>query len=414
MENSIPFVPTDILLPKNCDMTKWSVVACDQYTSEPKYWNSVKKFVGSAPSTLKITLPEIYLENENVDGMTEDINRTMKEYLSDSLFYEVKNSFIYVRRMLADGKIRKGIVGAVDLEQYDFSPDSTSKIRATEGTVLKRLPPRVRIRKDATLELPHIMLLIDDPDMTVIEPLEEKKEQFEKLYDFELMQNSGSLKGYRISEECSKQITDALAKIAANFEKAHNGNLLLFAVGDGNHSLATAKTCFENLKLTTPKEYFMNHPSRYALVEVVNLHDSSLQFEPIHRAVFGVDGQKFVSGLEDLFAGKTDGKQIELNSANFRKTIFTGIDSAGLVVDAVQKYIDRYLNEFGGKEDYIHGDEVARSLGVQPQNASILLPKLEKSEFFPSIAEKGTFPRKTFSMGHACDKRFYLECRKIL
>lgn len=412
MNRYIPFKTADILIPKSCDMSKWSVVACDQYTSEPEYWNAVTAFVGNAPSTLKITLPEIYLEESDVDDRVCDINKAMLNYISEDFFTEVKDSFILLKRKLADGKIRLGIIGVVDLEKYDYLPQSTAEIRATEGTVLERIPPRVRIRKDAPLELPHIMLLIDDPNKTVIEPLAEKASSLEKVYDFTLMQNSGSVEGYRICGADSTALTDALTIIADNFEKANNGASLLFAVGDGNHSLATAKTCFENLKATVSEEIWKNHPARYALVEVVNLHDSSLDFEPIHRVLFDVTPD-FISALKNNFAGAVGGKKIEYNSTNECGEIDTGIASTGLVVDAVQKFVDKYISEHGCRVDYVHGDDVTRSLGKNPGNASILLPKLDKSELFPSIATNGVFPRKTFSMGHACDKRFYLECRKI-
>ncbi len=412
MNRYIPFKTADILIPKTCDMSKWSVVACDQYTSEPEYWNDVTEFVGDAPSTLKITLPEIYLEEPDVDDRVCAINKTMADYLSEEFFSEVKDSFILLKRNLADGNTRLGIIGVVDLEKYDYLPQSTAEIRATEGTVLERIPPRVRIRKDAPLELPHIMLLIDDPNKTVIEPLAEKSAALEKVYDFTLMQNSGSVEGFRVCGDDASALTDALAFIADNFEKANNGASLLFAVGDGNHSLATAKTCFENLKSSVSEEVWKNHPARYALVEVVNLHDSSLDFEPIHRVLFDVDSD-FISALKANFSGAVGGKKIEYNTQEECGEIDTGIGSTGLVVDAVQKFVDKYISEHGCRVDYVHGDEVTRSLGRSSGNASILLPKLDKSELFPSIAANGVFPRKTFSMGHACDKRFYLECRKI-
>ncbi len=412
MNRYIPFKTADILIPKACDMSKWSVVACDQYTSEPEYWNAVTELVGDAPSTLKITLPEIYLEEPDVDNRVCEINKSMEKYLSDGFFAELKDSFILLKRKLADGNTRLGIIGAVDLEKYDYLPQSTAEIRATEGTVLERIPPRVRIRKDAPLELPHIMLLIDDPNKTVIEPLAEKSASLEKVYDFTLMQNSGSVEGFRVCGDDAAALTDALAVIADNFEKNNNGASLLFAVGDGNHSLATAKTCFENLKASVPEEVWKNHPARYALVEVVNLHDSSLDFEPIHRVLFDV-APDFISALKDNFAGAVGGKKIEYNTQDECGEIDTGIGSTGLIVDAVQKFLDNYLKSHSGRVDYVHGDEVTRSLGRSSGNASILLPKLDKSELFPSIAANGVFPRKTFSMGHACDKRFYLECRKI-
>ena len=298
--NSLGFYPANVLLPTETDLTKWSVVACDQYTSQPDYWQEVESFVGDAPSTLRMIVPELYLEQPGVEQRIAAVNAAMDRYLADGIFRTVEN-FIYVRRTLRDGKIRRGLIGVVDLEKYDFTKGSQSLIRATEGTVLERIPPRVKVRENAALECPHIMLLIDDPMKTVIEPVEDRAGELEQVYQFDLMQDSGSLEGILCDDSEARRILAALDELAD--PEAFNARYdltgkapLLFAVGDGNHSLATAKTCYENLKKVLPPEEARVHPARYALVEVVNLHDASLEFEPIHRVVFGVDEKKLLEG----------------------------------------------------------------------------------------------------------------------
>ncbi|MDE6780130.1 MAG: DUF1015 domain-containing protein, partial [Ruminococcus sp.] len=289
--NTTAFKNADILIPKNEDMHKWSVIACDQYTSEPEYWNTVNKIVENAPSTLNLILPEIYLEDNGVSESIDNIHAAMDKYISDGVFEEYKNAMVYVERIQSNGILRQGVVGAIDLEEYDFSKGSTSQVRATEATVIERIPPRIKVRQGASLELPHIMILIDDPDNTVIEPL--KNSDMKKLYDFELMQGGGSIKGYLLDEQAQEKINSALCKLAGNI----NDDILLFAMGDGNHSLATAKEFYEQLKKANPDKDFSNHPARYALVEIVNLYSKALEFEAIHRLVYDVDCDKLVSEL---------------------------------------------------------------------------------------------------------------------
>jgi uncharacterized protein (DUF1015 family) len=272
------FFTANILLPKN-DFEKWSVVACDQYTSEPNYWQEVKETVGDKPSAYKIVLPEAYLSKDNSKAVA-DINKNMQKYLSEGVFNEIEDTFVYLERTLKDGRIRRGIVGLIDLEDYSYIKGEKALIRATEATVLERIPPRVEIRRDAPIEMPHVMLLIDDINKTVIEPLTEKCDTFEKLYDFKLMQDSGSIKGFAVKGEEAEKISNALEKLIENSD-----DKMLFAVGDGNHSLATAKECYRINK---------TEKSKYALVEVVNIHDSSLEFEPIYRLLFGVDPEKII------------------------------------------------------------------------------------------------------------------------
>ena len=302
---NVPFKRANILLPKNAEMEKWAVVACDQYTSEPEYWKEVENIVGDAPSTLKITLPEIYLEQDNVAERIANINKEMDHLLSTDFFKTLDNSLIYLERTGADGKVRKGLIGMVDLEDYSYEKGSQSLIRATEGTVLERIPPRVRVRENASLELPHVMLLIDDEKKEIIEGLTDKVTSEDVVYDFDLMQNGGHVKGYKVPENLMDGIFKGLEELADkdNFEAKYDvkdKGVLLFSVGDGNHSLATAKACYENLKKTMSEEEAKNSPARYALVEVVNLHSDALEFEPIHRVVFGVEPAKMIEEFEKI------------------------------------------------------------------------------------------------------------------
>ncbi len=406
------FNRADILIPKDVDMQKWSVVACDQYTSEPEYWNEVEKTVGDAVSTLKITLPEIYLEEGGVAERIKKINATMLDYINREIFNEYKNSYIYLERTLADGSVRQGIVGMVDLEEYDFSKGSQSLVRATEGTVLERIPPRVKIRENASLELPHVMLLIDDKEKNIIEPLAEMK--LKMVYDFELMQGGGHVKGYLIenADELDEKLFELSKKdvFEAKYGVSKKG-VLQYAVGDGNHSLATAKTCWEALKAQGAKE----HPARFALAEVVNLHSDSLKFEPIHRVLFEVDAENFVKEFKSYLGADTtpDKQWAEVVVGEKKEKLYIHSAKSNLSVGSVQSFVDYYLEKFGGKVDYIHGDEVVYNLAKGEGCVGILLGTMEKQDLFPTVILDGALPRKTFSMGHACDKRFYLECRKI-
>ncbi len=409
------FNEAKIMLPKVNSMEKWSVVACDQYTSEPEYWNEVESFVEDAPSTLKLVFPEIYLENNDSEKRIEGINKSMEEYVLNGVLEENEPCLIYVERYLKNASVRRGIVGVIDLEEYDFNKGSSSLIRATEGTVLERIPPRVKVRKDAMLELPHVMLLIDDDKKEIIESID--KSNLEMVYNFSLMQNSGRIKGYKISD--TKEILEKLEKLSDKeyFENKYNVSgkgVLQYAVGDGNHSLATAKTCYETAK----KEFgdkALEMPVRYALVEIVNLHDSSLVFEPIHRVVFDVDDKNFINELKKFY----DVSEIETDTSfkilSNGKIIPININNPNfnLTVGCVQSFIDYYIEKFGGKVDYIHGDDVVEKLSAKDGNIGIILKGMKKSDLFKTVIVDGALPRKTFSMGDACDKRFYLECRKI-
>ena len=410
-----------ILIPEGIDDQKWSVVACDQYTSEPEYWQNVSEIVGDNPSTLNTILPEVYLENDGVDERIKEIHKTMEKYLSDGFLKPFDDSLVYIERTLKDGNVRRGLIGLIDLETYDFSVGSQSLVRATEGTVLSRIPPRAKVRRGAPLEFPHIMLLIDDDKKTVIEPLTLKKSFFENLYDFDLMCDGGHITGYRISGENLSDIYSALDSLADQtlFESKYGvrgKGVLQFAVGDGNHSLATAKRCFEELKETMPEAEWSVHPARYAMVEVVNLHDDALEFEAIHRVVFGVDSEDMLKSLAnyyDISNTPCEGQSFDYITASGKGTLWIKNPHSNLTVGSLQEFIDSYIAEKGGKVDYIHGAEVTESLAKQSGNIGFILPDMPKSELFRTVILDGALPRKTFSMGHAYDKRFYFESRRI-
>ncbi len=403
------FMPADILLPKNVDWEKWSVVACDQYTSEPEYWDEVEKIVGDAPSTLRLTLPEIYLESEDAPARIAKIGEAMERYASE--MEKIENAFIYVERTLTDGRIRRGIVGKVDLEAYNYEKGAKSPIRATEGTVIERIPPRLRVREGATMELPHIMILIDDRKKTVIEPLIDKKG--EKLYDFDLMQGGGHIAGYKVSAEDNEKIQEAIAGLAEAFTaRTGEESPFVLAMGDGNHSLATAKAYYENIKKTLSPEEAAVHPARYALAEIVNLHDASLVFEPIHRVIFGVEPEKVLADFEAFCkANESDNAPQEIPYCYKGGKGVLKIEKpvSPLAVGTLQ----RFLDEKGIKTDYIHGADVVERLGTEEGNMGFLLPPMDKNALFDTVEADGVLPRKTFSMGEANEKRFYLEARKI-
>lgn len=404
------FVPADILLPKNADMTKWSCVACDQYTSEPEYWKEVESTVNGSPSTLSLMLPEIYLDDS--EARTQNINKCMLEYLNNGVFKTIENSFIYVERTLADGKVRKGLVGAIDLEVYDYKQGSQALCRPTEATVVERLPARVEVRKNACIEMPHIMMLIDDKSKNVVEQFENKKYTLEKLYDFDLMQNSGHIAGYRVT---GPETTNVQKAIESLYKADCDQNPMLYAMGDGNHSLAAAKQYYESVKSELGYEA-KNHPARYALIELVNLYDDSLEFEPIHRVLFDVDVDNFMtefSKANGLELGKKDGQVFTVVIGDKKQEYtFTKPDTK-LTVGTLQNFIDKYLKNHSGSVDYIHGNDTVLKLSKPENRIGFIVPGIEKNSFFDVIKKDGVLPRKTFSMGHACDKRFYLECRKI-
>lgn len=415
------FKPGDILLPKNADMNRFCVVACDQYTSEPAYWETVREYVGGVPSSLHCIFPEADFKTADFDQKIHSINEAMNQYLKEKIFDTFDDAFIYIERTLRNGAVRRGLMGCVDLEAYDYRKGAQSPIRATEGTVLDRIPPRVKIRENAPLELPHIMLLIDDRSRSVIEPLSDERKQFQKLYDFDLMQESGHLSGWLLHKEAKKRVLSALEQLAdpAAFSERYDIDgypVLQYAVGDGNHSLATAKKCYTDLKEKLG-EAALSHPARYALVELVNLHDESLEFEAIHRVVFDVSPEHLRAALAKAYALSdcdTPGAQkIHIVKGDDTQTVFLQNPSKNLAVGSLQDFIDAYIKENGGEVDYIHGEQVVREISARPDAIGFLLEPMEKNDLFKTVVLDGALPRKTFSMGEACDKRFYCEARRI-
>lgn len=415
------FTSAEILLPdsQKTDMSRWAVVACDQYTSEPEYWESATNYVGDAPSTLSMILPEVWLEegDERLPAIHAAMERAMKETL---LSYP--DALILLERTQSDGKCRRGLIGAVDLECYDYHKGSTSLIRATEGTVLERIPPRVKIRRGAPLELPHVMLLIDDPDRTVIEPLLDAAATAPVLYDTDLMAGGGHARATLLPREKEAQIKaalDALVTKDALARRYGDGSVapLLFAVGDGNHSLATAKAAYEEIKERIGDEAARSHPARYALAEVVNLHDEALEFEPIYRVVFGADTDALLSELEEELAsldGNAAPQTITVVRKGEKRTLTVKSPKSQLAVGTLQAFLGRYCEKHPQVTvDYIHGEDSLCTLASRDNAVGFLFNGMKKDELFRTVIWDGALPRKTFSMGHAPDKRYYMECRKI-
>lgn len=425
----------EILLPKEgVDLTKWAVIACDQFTSQPEYWQTVSQFVGDTPSTLHMILPEVWLHSPDVEERIKSIQTHMRNYLEDGLLQPFEGIMLVERTI--HGKTQTGLVLALDLEAYDYSQGSQTLVRATEGTILNRLPPRMKVRRGAPLELPHILVLYDDPEFSVLKPVLEQKMQLTECYDFELMQASGHLTGHLINQP---KLLDSIIRSLSNlidpqvFAARYNLPVdtlpLLFAMGDGNHSLATAKAIWEELKPSVG----MNHSARYALVEIVNLHDPSLNFEAIHRILFNVD-PKIITELKESFSLDFQIKSLatfeeltkSVNAAkdeiqrfgiiiqnNFFLAELTQ-PRHNLPVGNLQEFLDVYLSIHPETHiDYVHGDDTILELGQRPGNLGFYLPPIGKDSFFKTIILDGAMPRKTFSMGHARDKRFYMECRRI-
>ena len=418
---SIAFDAADILLPdfKKVDGSRWAVVACDQYTSEPAYWESAATTVAGAPSTLSMILPEVYLDE--TEARVPVINQAMHKMLAEVL-HEHLATMLCICRTQSDGKVRHGIIGAVDLEEYDFTKGSTSLIRATEGTVLERIPPRVAIRRDAPLELPHVMLLIDDPQKTVIEPALATSERRAPLYDFDLMLGGGHVRAFELNEAEKQNIKASLAAlITSDAIEARYGDAglapLLFAVGDGNHSLATAKTAYEELKQQIGTEAAREHPARYALAEVVNLHDDALQFEPIYRVVFNADVDGLLTELSAYLQslhGQAAPQAMLCVTENGETSLSVAHPEQQLTVGTLQAFLFDYAARHPEiTVDYIHGEDSLRALSAQKNAVGFLFDGMRKDELFRTVIYDGALPRKTFSMGHAPDKRYYLECRKI-
>jgi Protein of unknown function (DUF1015) len=437
----------EILLPnKQIDLAKWAVVACDQYTSEPEYWEKVSALVGESPSTFNLIYPEVYLGKGDGTKRIKNIHRMMREYLQNNLLVSQAPGFIFIDRQTAHASSRKGLIVALDLECYDYQKGSQTLIRATEGTVLERIPPRVKIRAEAPIELPHIMVLIDDPQQLVIEPLAANLARLTKVYQTDFMMNGGHVTGYHVNaHQLLNNIASGLQSLA-NTDSYHqkygvpSGKALLYAVGDGNHSLATAKAVWERIKQNDKTAILVNHPARYALVELVNIHDPGIQFEPIHRVVFQVtldemfnamsnfyqqlgcgftyqyypDYQELLAVLPNLRHQNQAAHIIEFVTTKGRGIIKIQKPLQNLAVGTLQAFLDDYcVNNRKVEIDYIHGDEVVTELGSKFGNIGFYLPPMAKNALFKTVITDGVLPRKTFSMGEAEEKRYYMECRKI-
>lgn len=403
------FQPFDVLLPSRGVSVSWPVIACDQFTSEPEYWEKVCRIVGTDVSTLALIFPEVWLGKDNASRIGA-IEATMRSYLKNAVLASHPASFVYVERTLCTGAIRRGVVGTVDLEAYDFSEKTDKPIRATEKTVRSRIPPRVAIRKDASLELSHVLLLADDPTDRLLSGLEQKKATLPQLYDLDLMLGGGNLVGYLVSGNDAAEFSQAVADYEK--ERASVGTLF-YCVGDGNHSLATAKTCYEDLKTRLPSEEGQDYPARYAMVELGNIRDKSLAFEPIHRLVVGKNPETVLSQLAKT-AGALEGHRITWVAGQKTGEIILDRKFGVLPVAALQSALDDCLPEVGAELDYIHGEASLRKLAQEDNRLGFLLTAIAKEDFFTGVALGGVFPRKTFSMGEATDKRYYTEARRIV
>ena len=398
-----------ILLPNNnVDLAKWAVIACDQYTTNMDYWKELSAYIGDAPSTLHLTFPEIFLKEKDIDERIDKINATMKEYTQKGLFKEVPG-MILVERTVSEGKKRLGLVLSVDLETYEYQKKDVP-ILATEATIVERLPVRMRIKENASIELPHILLLIDDKNHEIIEPLYEKRNEYEKLYDFTLNQNGGHICGYHISDttEIERKFTDLLDE-KTQLEKYGYNAKMLFAVGDGNHSMASAKEHWNILKQSLSEEERQNHPARYILVEVVNLYQESMDFKPIHRVVMNCDPTAFIEGLKERLTGS--GK-LTVVTEEGKKTIPCSADTSK-TIRIVQEYLIEYAKNYGAVIDYEHSPEQVCRLATQKNTVGILMPTFDKSKLFNYIIHYGNLPQKSFSIGTEETKRYYIEAKRI-
>ena len=408
--------PARILLPApSVPHETWACIACDQYTSEPEYWRKAYEIAGSAPSALRLILPEVNLKQS--EQLIPGIHAAMADYLREGLLVPaVDPGFVLCERTVPAGN-RLGLVCAVDLEQYSFEKGSLPLVRPTEQTIASRLPPRLVIRRGAPVELTHIMILIDDPGRTVLEPLQAKKDSLRKLYDFDLMMNGGHLKGWAVdAEEDLRHVDDALSALLAKLGE----NPLLLAVGDGNHSLATAKAYWEELKQGLSPEEQENHPARFALCEIVNIHDNALLFEPIHRVVTGTDPAALLRDWQAYAAERgmtldaAEGHAFTVVCADGDRKVTVGNPEGAIPCETIQKFLDDFLARHPEAEiDYIHGEQSLRALASRPGAVGFLLPEIDKNSFFSDVKKLGVLPRKTFSMGEADEKRFYMEAKKI-
>ena len=409
--------PAQILLPAaGVKPETWACIACDQYTSEPEYWEKAFAVAGDAPSAIRLILPEYNLKNS--ESLIPQIHRTMADYLAQGLLTPAVNpGFILCERTIASGT-RLGLVCAVDLEQYSFEKGSLPLIRPTEQTITDRLPPRLKIRRGAPVELTHIMILIDDPDRTVLEPLQAAKASLRKVYDFDLMMNGGHLAGWAVdSAEALAQVDQSLNALM----DTKGENPLLLAVGDGNHSLATAKAYWNEIRESLTEAERENHPARYALCEIVNIHDKALLFEPIYRIVTGTtraavmaDWKAYAEAKGMSLAAEGSDHRFTVVSADGEETVAVLNPEGAIPCETIQKFLDSFLSRHPEAGiDFIHGERSLRALAAKPETVGFLLPDIDKHSFFKDVEKLGVLPRKTFSMGEADEKRFYMEAKKI-
>ena len=412
------FQPADIMLPANVPMDRWSVIACDQFTSDADYWQRVREYAQDNYSTINLVLPEAMLGTPEEEVQTALINKTMSEYMDQDVFVTYPHSFVYVERTMENGSVRPGLVGMVDLEHYDFNTGSVADIRATEKTVISRIPPRVKVRRNAPIELPHIIMLCDDHDKVLIEPIAAKKDSLKKIYDCDLMEEGGHITGWLVDGDQVDTFNEVFASYSAGIGSKYvglKGTPMILATGDGNHSLATAKTCYEELKAAHPDQDLSGHPARYALVELENIHDDAQVFEPIHRIVVGLNPDQVLADiLRDICV--TDPKKgfpCQVYFGDKHCEILLDKSKGELTVGILQNWLDAYLTEHGGEVDYIHDDDALIDLAKKDMSIGFLLPAMEKSQLFRGVIADGALPRKTFSMGHSREKRYYAEARKI-
>jgi len=411
------FTPADVLLPCNTPDCKcwesWSVIACDQFTSEPEYWEECAKLSAGKPSTYNFILPEAYLGTDKEAAHNAVIAESMKD--TSAFGYAVDDTLIYLERTLPDGTVRYGIVGKVDLEEYDYNKGSTSAVRATEATVLERIPPRCAIRAAASVELPHVMLFGDEKWSWVIGEVRDSlrhADDVTKIYDFDLMQGGGHLVGYALAGEALKTAVEAI-EYYEDWRGGMTNGAVVYAVGDGNHSLAAAKAHFENLK-TQLGDAAMSHPARYALVEIVSLGDSSIEFEPIYRLVKDCDADALAKAFKAHAGCGEGGQKVTVITKESKETVTIAEPAHALTVGSLQMFLDDYLKENKGECDYIHGEDTTERLAASDGCVGFIFDGMEKSDLFGYVEAHGALPRKTFSMGAAKTKRYYTEARKIV
>ena len=407
------FMPGEILLPRVEDLRRWAVIACDQFTADPAYWERVDAYVGDAPSTLRLTLPEAWLDRPDREALEAEILRRMEDYLGRGLLEALPDSFLYLERTLSGGGLRRGILGLLDLEYYDYRADSCSPIHATEGLVEDRLPPRLRLRRAAALELPHLVLFCDDPAMEVMACAEANAGEL--LYDTSLMEGGGRIRARRISGAGAAALRRSLEVLGSEErlrqKYGDTGAPILYAVGDGNHSLAAAKKCWEELRDTLSPRERETHPARFALAELTDLHEPDLVFEAIHRVLFDTEEGDFLREARERFPSDC-GRPFRCLTAKGEATL-RAEGTIGQCIAACEAFMEDYAERHGGRIDYIHGDREAEALCRPAGRAGLLMPEMDKNDLFPSIIRSGPLPKKSFSIGPARDKRYYLECRRL-